>query len=251
MILITGGTAGIGLATASNLLARGHKVVIAGRDLTSADAALHQLPGACFLRADVSREADCRALVEATLEISRGRLRGLVNNAGIGERHRFAETTTADWERIMNTNARSAFLMTRLALPALMEGRGSVVNVASVAGLRGEENLALYTASKAAMIGLTQSLALELGHAVRFNAVCPGQVATRMMQKVLADPDRCTALEARIPVGRFAQPEDVGRTITWLLSDEAAYINGTVIPVDGGETAGLRALHNSTRPSYP
>lgn len=249
MILITGGTAGIGLATARHLVARGHQVAIAGRDPVAGDAAVRQLPGARFIQADVSREAECRALIETAMEMSPRRLGGLVNNAGIGERHSFGETTTADWDRIMNTNARSAFLMTRLALPALIEGHGAVVNVASVAGLRGEENLALYTASKAAMIGLTQSLALELGHAVRFNAVCPGQVATRMMQKVLADPDRRAALEARIPNGRLARPEDVGRMIAWLLSDEAAYINGAVIPVDGGETAGLRALRDAARPS--
>ena len=130
--------------------------------------------------------------------------------------------------------------MTRLALDGLIAGRGSVVNISSVAGRAGEENLAIYTASKAALIGLTQSLALELGHLVRFNAVCPGQIGTRMMGAVLSDDLKRRTLELRIPAGRIAEPAEVGEVIAWLISDASSYVNGAVIPVDGGETAGLR-----------
>jgi NAD(P)-dependent dehydrogenase (short-subunit alcohol dehydrogenase family) len=130
--------------------------------------------------------------------------------------------------------------MTRLALDGLIAARGAVVNVASVAGRGGEEDLSLYAASKAALIALTQSLALELGHVVRFNAVCPGQVATRMMARVTADPVLLAACAARIPAGRLADPAEVGEVIAFLVSDRASFVNGAVIPVDGGETAGIR-----------
>src|SRR4029077_3580325 len=104
----------------------------------------------------------------------------------------------------------------------------------------GEEGLAIYTASKAAMIGLTQSLALEFGDQVRFNAVCPGQVATRMMKTISNDPVAKRKLELRIPAGRFAEPAEIASVVAWLLSSQASYVNGAVITADGGETAGVR-----------
>lgn len=240
MILITGGTHGIGRAAAQVLCAAGRQVLIAGRDREAGAQAAQEIEGLSFVAADISVEGECRALVERALDLGQGRLTGLVNNAGMGRRHVFAETTVADWDEMMQVNARSVYLMTRLALDGLIAGRGSVVNVSSVAGRAGEEHLALYAASKAALIGLTQSLALELGHLVRFNAVCPGQIGTRMMGSVLADDIRRRTLELRIPAGRIATPDEVGEVIAWLISDASSYVNGAVIPVDGGETAGLR-----------
>ncbi|WP_315837953.1 SDR family oxidoreductase [Bradyrhizobium prioriisuperbiae] len=240
MIIVTGGTQGIGRAAAQCLAKAGHRILIAGRDSEAGDQAAREIEGATYMRADMSEEADCRALVDRAMQLGDGRIRGLVNNAGIGGRHEFGQTTANDWDTIMQVNARSVFLMTRFALDGLIAGQGAVVNVASVAGQVGEEKLAIYSASKAAVIGLTQSLALELGHLVRFNAICPGQVATRMMQTVLADDRKRRALELRIPSGRLATPEDVGEVIAWLISEQSGYVNGTVIPVDGGETAGLR-----------
>jgi len=240
MIIVTGGTHGIGRAAAEALSDAGHQVLIAGRDEAAGEAVERDVAGVTFIRADVRKEADCRAIVDRAMELGGGRIRGLVNNAGIGRRHAFAETTLEDWDLIMGINARSVYLMTRLALDGLAAGRGAVVNVSSIAGKAGEEELALYTASKAAVIGLTQALALELGHLIRFNAICPGQIGTRMMGKVLSDDRRRRALELRIPAGRIAEPREVGDVIAWLMSDQSSYVNGAVIPVDGGETAGLR-----------
>lgn len=240
MIIVTGGTHGIGRAAARILAGEGHRVLIAGRDAEAGEAAMREIAGLHYICADISEEAGCRAIVERAMELGEGRIRGLVNNAGLGRRHVFADTTVADWDLLMTVNARSVYLMTRLALDGLIAARGSVVNVASIAGRAGEEELALYTASKAAVIGLTQALALELGDRVRFNAICPGQIGTRMMGKVLSDPYRRRALELRIPVGRIADPAEVGEVIAWLVSDKSSYVNGAVIPVDGGETAGLR-----------
>ena len=156
-----------------------------------------------------------------------------MNNAGMSSRSAFAESTAAEWDEIMAVNARSAFLFTRFALQGLIDAKGAVVNVSSIAGKAGEEGLAIYTASKAALIGLTQSLALEFGDQVRFNAVCPGQVATRMMKSISDDPPARRRLELRIPAGRFGDPGEIASVIAWLLSSEASYVNGAVITADG------------------
>ena len=240
IFIVTGGTHGMGRATAEILLQQGARVLITGRDEASGQATAAALPGAEYLRADVSKEEDCRAVVERALELGEGRISGLVNNAGVGKRQAFRDSTLADWDMLMAINARGTYLMTRLALDGLIAAGGAVVNVASIAGRAGEEELAIYTASKAAVIGLTQSLTLELGHLVRFNAVCPGQIATRMMRAVTSDDRRRQALELRIPAGRLSEPREVGELIAWLLSSKASYVNGAIIPIDGGETAGLR-----------
>jgi NAD(P)-dependent dehydrogenase (short-subunit alcohol dehydrogenase family) len=241
MIIVTGGTHGIGRATVELLAREGRSVLFTGRDAEAGHALAAGLPGTCFVSGDVAIETDCLAVVERALALGQGRIDGLVNNAGSGLRMPFAESTSADWERVLAINARSTFLFTRLALAGLREARGSVVNVASVAGKAGEEGLSLYCASKAAVIGLTQALALELGGEVRFNAVCPGQIATRMMARVSADELLRRQLEARIPAGRMGQAEEVAELIGWLLSPQASYVNGSVITIDGGETAGIRS----------
>lgn len=238
MIIVTGGTHGIGRACVERLAPRG--VVFTGRDREAGEALAAAHPGAHFVAGDVASEADCRCVVATAVELGGGRLSGLVNNAGLGRRMEFATATAEDWDVVMGVNARSAFLFTRHALAGLRAGRGSVVNVASVAGRAGEEGLAVYCASKAAVIAMTQSLALEFGDEVRFNAICPGQIATRMMARVMADELRLRQLELRIPAGRLGEPGEVADVIEWLLSEKASYVNGAVLTVDGGETAGLR-----------
>lgn len=240
VFLVTGGTRGIGAACVSRLAADGSRVVFTGRDPDAAQAVMDAVPQAVFAAGDATSETDCQRAVAMALEIGEGRIAGLVNNAGTGARLAFDQTTLADWERTMTANTTSAYLFTRHALAGLRAGRGSVVMISSVAGLVGEEGLAIYTASKAALIGLAQALALEYGSQVRFNTLCPGQIATQMMAKTLAIPDRRQALEGRIPVGRFGTPDDVAETVAWLMSAAASFINGAVISVDGGETAGLK-----------
>ncbi len=240
MIIVTGATHGIGRACVETLAAAGRQVLATGRDAVAGAELAEANATVVFVPGDVTEENDCRKVVEYALELGGGSLSGLVNNAGMSKRISFSEATQADWDEVLAVNARSAFLFTRHALAGLRKGRGSVVNIASIAGKTGEEGLAVYCASKAAVIGMTEALALEFGEEVRFNAVCPGQIATRMMNNIIADPLRKKQLELRIPANRFGTPEEVADVVAWLLSDHSSYVNGTVITVDGGETAGLR-----------
>lgn len=240
MIIVTGGTHGIGRACVERLTGEGQTVLFTGRDEAAGADLAGRCPGAVFLRGDVASPDDCARAVARAMELGGGRIDGLVNNAGMSRRVAFAEAQVEDWDQVMAVNARSAFLFTRLALPGLRAARGAVVNVASVAGKIGEEGLAIYCASKAAVIGMTQALALEFGDEVRFNAVCPGQIDTRMMQGIKTQEIKRRRLEQRIPAGRFGAPEEVADAVAWLLSERSSYVNGTVLTIDGGETAGMR-----------
>lgn len=240
MIIVTGGTHGIGRACVEHLARDGATVVFTGRDRDAGALIERTVDGATYVACDVAVEADCRRAVDTALELGNGRIDGLVNNAGMSSRVAFAASSAADWDGMMAVNARSAYLFTRFALQGLIAAKGAVVNVSSIAGKGGEEGLAIYCASKAALIGFTQALALEFGDSVRFNAVCPGQIDTRMMSRISENPDARRRLELRIPAGRFGQAVEVARAIGWLLSRDASYVNGAVVTVDGGETAGLR-----------
>jgi NAD(P)-dependent dehydrogenase (short-subunit alcohol dehydrogenase family) len=246
IIVVTGGTHGIGRACVETLARDGATVVFTGRDRGAGEQLATSLPQTHYVAGDVGIEADCRRVVDHALSLNNGRIDGLVNNAGLGLRMAFAEATSETWDKVMTINARSAFLFTRFALDGLRKARGSVVNIASVAGKAGEEGLSLYCASKAAVIGLTQALALEHGDEVRFNAVCPGQIATRMMAKVTGNDLLRRQLEARIPALRLGGPEEVADVVAWLLSAKSSYVNGTVVTVDGGETAGIRSPRTVT-----
>lgn len=239
-IIVTGGTHGIGRACVEGLVSRGDRVIFTGRDRDAGTEIERSIPGASYVPCDVAVEADCRRAVEVALRLGNGQIHGLVNNAGTSSRVPFIESTADDWDRLHAVNSRSAFLFIRFALQGLIDARGAVVTVSSIAGKMGEEGLAIYCATKAALIGLTQALAVEYGDRVRFNAICPGQIETRMMSRVSSDVEARRRLELRVPAGRFGQADEVANTVTWLLSPEASYVNGVVLAIDGGETAGLR-----------
>lgn len=240
--LISGGTRGIGLATGRILAERGARVVLVGRrqrDRLEAEG----LGSATLLKGDVRSAEDVASVVSQTLDLH-GRLDIVVNSAGVIYRNRTVEEhTEEEWDTTFDTNVRGTFLMCRAALPALRRSRGTIVNVASYVGLVGFRGAAAYAASKAAVVNLTRTLALDhAAEGIRVNCVCPGSVDTDMIHAAWADAadpaDAARRWAEKHPLGRIASPEEVARSIAFLASDEASFLTGVALPVDGGITAG-------------
>lgn len=238
--LVTGGSRGIGAAVAARLAAEGASVAIgfAGREHAAAAvvSAIEDAGGrACALQGDVSDPAACAALVERTIS-EYGRLDILVNNAGITRDGLLVRMSDDDWRAVIETNLSGAFYTTRAAARPMMKQRsGSIVNIASVVGMMGNAGQANYAAAKAGLIGMTKTVARELaGRGVRANAVAPGFIETDMTSS-LSDSAREGAL-SMIAMGRMGSAEDIAAVTAFLASDDAAYITGQVIAVDGGMT---------------
>jgi NAD(P)-dependent dehydrogenase (short-subunit alcohol dehydrogenase family) len=242
VVLVTGGTSGIGFATAQLFAREGARVVIVGRDPDKTTEAARQVPGRGEA-GDVSIAADCKRIVTGTLDLH-ARLDVLVNCAGVIFRNRTVEQTSEEeWDATFDVNVKGTFLMSKYALPALREMKGCIVNVSSYVGLVGFAGTSAYAASKAAILNLTRSMALD--HAregIRVNAVCPGSVDTDMIHtawRQFEDVEQAQKLWAeKHPLGRIASPEEIARAILFLASEEASFITGAALPVDGGITAG-------------
>jgi len=241
-MLVTGAAQGLGLTTAALLARQGCRVVLL--DVLSVDSPVARLRGlgleAQGFTGDVSSEAFVQHVAESVAR-EFGALDGLVNNAGISLIVPAEQTTAAQWQRVLTINLFGPFLLCRyLGAQMLERGRGSIVNVASIAGLAGVSHRSAYNASKHGLVGLTKTLAAEWGgRGVRVNAVCPGWIKTEMDAAdqgggAYSDSD----ITDRVPLARFARPEDVAEAIAFLLdADRSAFINGVSLPVDGGWTA--------------
>ncbi len=238
--LITGGSSGIGLATARLFIAEGASVALTGRDAARLDAAARALgPDALPIQADVATEAGNAAAVAATVARFGG-LDIVVANAGISGTTRLGSTTAAAFEDILRTNLVGPFLTIQAAAPHLPRG-GSVVLLGSVHELIGAPEWSAYAASKGGIRAMARVLAGELAPAgVRVNTVSPGATLTPIWDSMAPDPQARAALEARmtraVPLGRLAEAEDVARTILFLASDDARHVDGEEIFVDGGHT---------------
>ena len=245
VIIVTGGSLGIGEAASRMFAARGGRVVVASRDERHADAvvsAINEAGGAAWhIATDVAKEPDVMALVARTVDRF-GRLDVLVNNAGIHMTGDATATDLADWERIMAVNLTGAFLCTKYAADALAKTRGAIVNVSSEAGIVGIRNQVAYNVSKAGMIELTKSCAVDLApRGIRVNCVCPGTTATPLVEELVArSPDPQAARrqwESIRPMNRLGTTAEIASAILYLASEEAGYATGAVLSVDGGYTA--------------
>jgi NAD(P)-dependent dehydrogenase (short-subunit alcohol dehydrogenase family) len=242
--IVTGGAMGIGKAAARCLLRDGAAVVIvdrneeAGRQTAAELSQTH--PGVLFCRADIASLDEDRAAVETAVRRFGG-LDILVNNAGIQTYGDVLTTTEEIWDRTMDANLKGHWLMSKCAIPEMLKrGKGAIVNVSSVQGLASQRNVLAYSTSKHAMIGLTRTMAVDLAaRGIRVNCVCPGTVDTPMIRKDIIEKDRNPqALEAILnrmhPIGRMAQPEEIGEVIAFLAGDRASFMTGSIVTVDGG-----------------
>lgn len=236
--MVTGGASGIGAATVRAFSEAGAKVVIVDVDEKAAEDLARSLPDAKAYRCDITNETQVAALF-AGLE----KLDILVNNAGIGLVGSISETELPDFQRLFRVNVEGTFLMTRAALPKLIEARGAVVNLGSVAGLVGVKRRFAYCATKGAVVALTRQLAVDYPTQIRVNCIAPGTVDTPFVEGYLEKYHKHEKekvreeLNTRQPVGRLGRPEEIARLALYLCSPAADFMNGAVIPIDGGWTA--------------
>jgi NAD(P)-dependent dehydrogenase (short-subunit alcohol dehydrogenase family) len=242
--LVTGGSSGIGRATALAFARAGASVVVAdvAEDGGEETVELIKETGgvADFVRTDVSKAADVAALIRAAVS-TYGRLDYAFNNAGTdGELAPTADCTEENWDRLIATNLKGVWLCMKHEIPQMLQqGSGVIVNMASVAGLVGFPGIPAYSASKHGIVGLTKAAALEYAKAgIRINAVCPGAIRTPMLTRFWANTPGIEAqLVALEPVGRLGEPEEIAEAVVWLCSNGASFMTGVAMPVDGGWTA--------------
>jgi NAD(P)-dependent dehydrogenase (short-subunit alcohol dehydrogenase family) len=245
--IITGAASGIGRATALLLAREGACVLLADlnesggievqREISSAGGRAH------FEPADVTQAADCQHVVQRTVELF-GAINVLFNNAGIIRRASIVDLGEEDWNRVMDVNVKSIFLMSRCTIPVMARaGGGSIINTASGWGLTGGPKAAVYCASKGAVVLLTKAMAIDHGpENIRVNCICPGDTDTAMLRdearQLGENSDRFLADAARRPLGRLGKPEEIAQAALYLASDASSFVTGTALVVDGGGLAG-------------
>lgn len=243
--IVTGGSYGIGRAAAVAFAERGAKVVIADyiEDKEEETLKLIKAVGSegLFIRCDVSNNNDVKAMADTTVATF-GRLDYAFNNAGIeGTTANIPDCTEENWDKTISINLKGIWLCMKYEIPQMLkQGKGAIVNCASVAGLIGFSGLPAYVASKHAVVGLTKTAALENSQQnIRINAVCPGVIHTAMIDRITGkDKEVEKQYIGMEPMGRMGDPKEVGEAITWLCSDSASFITGIALPVDGGWIAG-------------
>jgi 3-oxoacyl-[acyl-carrier protein] reductase len=240
-VLVAGGSSGIGKATVRRFLEEGGRVYVCGLEadeVRSTVGELSSLGSVDGMACDIGREDDVARLVDAA-ETALGSIDVLINNAGIAHKDAFLEIDVAEWDRILRVNLRGMFLVAQaVARRMVTRGSGVIVNMASTNALGGEELFAHYNASKGGVLQLTRTMAVELGrHGVRVNCLCPGFIRTPL-NDAISDETFVAAYERdKIPLGRAGTPEEVAAAYAFLASDDASFIHGEALVIDGGQTA--------------
>ena len=237
-ILITGGTSGIGLATARRFQQEGARVFVCGIDATELQTVTEELtaPGTV---ADVSQERDVTRLVNESAA-SLGRIDVLINNAGIARKARFIDLTPQEWDETIAVNLRGMFLVAQgVVREMLADGQGgAIVNMASTNALGGEEEFAHYNASKGGVLQLTRTMAVELGPSgIRVNCVCPGFIDTPLNRHLATEDEMREYERTKVPLGRRGGAQEVAAAFAFLASDDASFVHGEALVIDGGQTA--------------
>ena len=240
--IITGGGSGIGLAITEKFVRTGIRTIIVGRHQEKLDAAKKQLGDLCHpIAQDLNDLGAIPGLVRGIVD-RYGRIDILVNNAGINMKKELPDVTDEDFERILLTNVRSVFALTREVVKTMLpHGKGNIINISSMASQYGIPKVIAYTASKAAIEGMTRAMAVELSpQGILVNCIAPGFIATDMSAKALdSDAERKQKVFSRTPMGRMGDPGDIGDAALFLASDQAKYVTGVVLPVDGGNSIGF------------
>jgi len=243
IVLVTGGTSGIGRATALAFARAGAKIVIAGRRESEGQAVVSEIKSAggkaLFVRADVAHEAEVKALVDQTVA-TYGRLDVAFNNAGVEWLGSLTEASEADYRRTFDTNVWSIITSLKYEVPAMLKnGGGSIINTSSIAGHLGFAGASIYVASKHAVEGLTKTAALEFAkQGIRVNAVAPAAIETAMVDRFVgAEGDQRSGLASMHPIGRMGRVEEIAGAVLFLASDAASFITGESLKIDGGFTA--------------
>ncbi|KPX64166.1 3-oxoacyl-ACP reductase [Pseudomonas syringae pv. lapsa] len=239
VIVVTGAGSGIGEATAKRFAEEGASVVLVGRNHDKLAKVAAQLKGGGHLvrATDVADPSDVEALFKE-VATRFGRLDVLVNNAGIVKSGKVTELGIEDWKELMSVDLDGVFYCTRTAMPALIASKGNIINVSSVSGLGGDWGMSFYNAAKGAITNFTRSLAMDHGaDGVRVNAVCPSLTRSELTEDMLGDKALIAKFMERIPLGRPGEAEDVGDVIAFLASDDARFVTGVNLPVDGGLSA--------------
>ncbi len=240
--LVTGGGTGLGRAIAEALVRTGADVVITGRHASVLEGAVREMSGKATFRVhDVTDFAAHGPLVDE-IEETVGPVGILVNNAGRHLKVPFVDTAAADLRAVIETNLTGAFTLTQACVRKMVaRRRGSVLMISSMAGLMGLPQVPAYALTKAGLLGLTRSLAVELGpYGIRVNAICPGFIDTEMFRKATAgDPERLARITGRIALPSLGSPQDIGDAAAFLCSDAARHITGVTLPVDGGFVTGF------------
>ena len=237
-VLVTGGASGIGAATAARFLEEGAQVVVLDRDSKARERITRELPKlAGVVSADVSKLIEVQAAFAEAVRMM-GKVDVLINNAGISVRHKFLDITPDEWDRVIAVNLTGVFYMAQISARHMMEkGSGVILQTASTNGIVGYPYYADYNATKAGVIEMTKSMALELAPKVRVNAVAPGYVLTPMQRAEYTDA-MLLEVNNKIPMRRHAKPEEIAALFAFLASEDAAYITGHVYVIDGAESAG-------------